>query len=211
MKVEERHGWALSESHDEILDLKSTLEDERYEHLLAKEALALRVKKQKAKDKESLTQAEEKQHKLQALVVAADRSGKELERRLRLETMEAHNAVNTCEILEATVQSMNMALEAMRGELELTKAKNREAEKELRRLQTVVKDMDKELRRRADDITAWTTKATQVEKTLTKKLANAEGRVNLYKCEVQEVELRVQALQQVSNDNTHVVFFKAYS
>ena len=95
MKVEERHGWALSESHGEILDLKSTLEDERYEHLLAKEALALRVKKQKAKDKESLTQAEEKQHKLQALVVAADISGKELERRLRLETMEAHNAVNT--------------------------------------------------------------------------------------------------------------------
>jgi len=107
---------------------------------------------------------------------------------------------------------MNMALEeAMRGELELTKAKNREAEKELRRLQTVVKDMDKELRRRADDITAWTTKATQVEKTLTKKIANAEGRVNLYKCEVQEVELRVQALQQVSNDKTHVVFLKTYS
>ena len=45
MKVEERHGLALSESHDEILDLKNTLEDERYEHLLAKEAVALRVKK----------------------------------------------------------------------------------------------------------------------------------------------------------------------
>ncbi len=125
--------------------------------------------------------------------------------------MEAHNAVNTCKILEATVHSMNMALEAMRAELELIKAKNREAEKELRRLQTVVKDKDKELRRRADDSTELTTKATQVEKSLSKKLANAEERVNMYKGEAQEVELRVQGLQQVSNDNTHVVFLKAYS
>ncbi len=63
-----------------------------------------------------------------------------------------------------------------------------------------------------NDITTFTTKATQVEKSLRKKLANAEGRVNMYKGEAKEVELRVQGFQQVRNANAHVPCFPdAYS
>jgi hypothetical protein len=37
-KVDERHGWALARSHEEVLalELEDKLEDQKYEHLLAK-------------------------------------------------------------------------------------------------------------------------------------------------------------------------------
>jgi hypothetical protein len=38
-KVEERYGWALSKSHEEVRELKTKLDDEQYAHQLAKEAL----------------------------------------------------------------------------------------------------------------------------------------------------------------------------
>jgi hypothetical protein len=55
------------------------------------------MKKQKQKDKDSLMQAEGKQHSLHDLVVAAELSCKNVERRLRVETTEADKAVRRCE------------------------------------------------------------------------------------------------------------------
>jgi hypothetical protein len=52
--------------------LEKKLEDQNYEHLLEKEAVALRAKKQKKKDTDSLTEAEVKHHRLHDLVLAAE-------------------------------------------------------------------------------------------------------------------------------------------
>jgi hypothetical protein len=99
-QVDERHGRALTQSHEEVRELQKNLEEERYAHLLAKEAVVLRGKNQKRKDKEALTQAQDKQHKLHDLVAVAELSRKDLERRLRVESTEAGKAVQRCENLE---------------------------------------------------------------------------------------------------------------
>ncbi len=46
-KVDERHGWALARSQEEVETLKDTLAEHNYDHLLEKEALVLRAKQQK--------------------------------------------------------------------------------------------------------------------------------------------------------------------
>jgi hypothetical protein len=70
-QVDERHGRALMQSHEEVRELQAKLEEERYDHLLAKEAVVLRAKTQQRKDKEAITQAQDKQHKLHDLVTLA--------------------------------------------------------------------------------------------------------------------------------------------
>jgi hypothetical protein len=52
-QVDERHGRALTQSHEEVRELQKKLEEEQYAHLLAKEAVVLRAKNQKRKDKVS--------------------------------------------------------------------------------------------------------------------------------------------------------------
>jgi hypothetical protein len=47
-----------------VHELQKKLGEERYAHLLAKEAVVLRAKNQKRKDKEALTKTQDKQHKL---------------------------------------------------------------------------------------------------------------------------------------------------
>jgi hypothetical protein len=46
-KVEERHGWALARSHEEVRALEDKLDEHNYDHMLEKEALVLRAKQQK--------------------------------------------------------------------------------------------------------------------------------------------------------------------
>jgi hypothetical protein len=66
-KVEKRHGWALTRSREEVRELEQNKEDQDYEHLLEKEAIILRAKTQKQQAKDALTDAEEKQDRLNAL------------------------------------------------------------------------------------------------------------------------------------------------
>jgi hypothetical protein len=201
-QVDERHGRALTQSQEEVRELQTKLEEERYAHLLAKEAVVLRAKNQKRKDKEAFAQAQDKQDKLHDLVAVAELSRKDLERWLRVESTEAGKAVQRCERLEEARQSDNMELQAQSGALEDTNAKYREADKELRSLRTEVKNLNKELRRKGDDITALRTMATQLETTWKKKVANAEGREKKLKVEAKENESRMERLVEAGkNDN----------
>jgi hypothetical protein len=109
-KLRWRNGWALNQSEEKVRELQQELEDEKYEHLLSQEALMLRMKKLKQKDKDSLMQAERKQHSLHDLIVAAELGCKDVERRLRFETSEADKAIRRCETLEAANEAANMAL-----------------------------------------------------------------------------------------------------
>ena len=78
-KVDERHGWALARSHEEVLALEDKLEDQKYDHLLVKQAVVLRAKEQKKKDKEALTGVEVKHDRLNVLLTAAVQESKLLE------------------------------------------------------------------------------------------------------------------------------------
>ena len=75
-KVDEQHGWSLLHAQEEVHDLAKTLEDERYDHLLEKEAIILQANLQKKRTKEAITQGGAVQDKLQKLVVAAEVSVK---------------------------------------------------------------------------------------------------------------------------------------
>jgi hypothetical protein len=76
MRVEERHGWTLRASQQEVEHLKEQLLEEEYSHLLEKEAGGMRARTQAKKDKDALTQAGIKGDKLQLLVVAVEQSTK---------------------------------------------------------------------------------------------------------------------------------------
>jgi hypothetical protein len=72
----------------------------------------------------------------------------------------------------------------------------------LRSLRTEAKNLNKELRRKGDDITTLRTKATQLETTWKKNLANAEGREDKLKGEAKENESRMARLVEAGkNDN----------
>ncbi len=73
-------------------ELEKTLEDERYDHLLEKEGLRMKLKTQKQKEKSAITEAGGKHDKLQLLVTAAEQSTKETERQLRSEVNQVHMA-----------------------------------------------------------------------------------------------------------------------
>jgi hypothetical protein len=102
--VDERHGFALMGSREEVRQLRVNLEEEEYQHLLEKEALILRSKHQKSKDKEAVKQAEEKGERLNALVEAAEGSQRLLERRLQAQRKETETAVGRCEALAVAGQ-----------------------------------------------------------------------------------------------------------
>ncbi len=176
-------------------DLQQKLEEDQYEHLLSQEALSLRMKKQKQKDKDSLMQAEGKRHSLHDLVVAAELSCKDVERRLRVETSQAEKAVWRCATLEAANKAVSMKLEAKCVDLEHTNAKNAEAEKELGRLRRDMRHLQNELVRKCDDIKAQTKKITQLESTLQEKVSNTERRVETYKTEAKDAARRMTSLK----------------
>jgi chromosome segregation ATPase len=94
-----------------------------------------------------------------------------------------------------------MALEFQSGELEDTNAKYREVDKELRSLCTEVKNLNKELRRKGNDLTTLRTKVTQLETTWKKKLAKVEGREDKLKGEAKENESRMARFVEAGKIN----------
>ncbi len=88
------------------------MEEEQYGHMLAKEAVVLRAKTQKKKDKEALKQASMANDKLNVLVEVALQSNKEVKRRLRNESKEADKALDRVEQLEQALAKMRTELNA---------------------------------------------------------------------------------------------------
>ena len=142
-KVEERHGWALTKKQEQLREVKSQLEDERYEHGLEKEGLLMRLKSQKQKEKTARNEAGAKQDKLQLLVQAADLSTKEKERRLRIEVNEASMAERRLVPLRESLDKLKTELEVTSVDLAASRAMTKEQDKELRRVRS---ESDKELR-----------------------------------------------------------------
>ncbi len=128
MRVEERHGWALTTSRQEVERLQEQLLEEQYGHLLDKEAAVMRARTQKNKDKEALTQASVKADNLELLVVAANHSTKEVERRLRKESSEVDKAQRRVTQLERAQEPLETKLNAKSRELKATHAQKKESE-----------------------------------------------------------------------------------
>ena len=133
-KVDERHGWALARSEEEVRELKDTLDEHNYEHLLEKEALVLRAKQQKKKEKESLTEAEVKHQRLTALLTVAEQDKNLLGRQIRGATIRGEKAEERIDALDDARVSLKVALEAKGRQLESCDADLKEAKKELRRV-----------------------------------------------------------------------------
>jgi hypothetical protein len=129
-KVDEQHGWALLQKQEEVLELAETLEGERYDHLLEKEAVIMRAKSQKKKAQDALTQGVAVQDKLQKLVAAAEVSVKALQREVRLETFAADKAEERHAALVAEMHVYKTELQTTRTELQQVNAKYRDADKE---------------------------------------------------------------------------------
>ena len=172
--VEERHGWALNQSHAKVRDLQQDLEEEQYEHLLSQEALSLRMKKQKEKDKDSLLQAEGKQNQLQELVTAAERRTKELERRLRIEATALEKGMQRSEKADGMVARMRTQLEAkcdeekrIAVEVELVRKKEKDLETRLTNMAGEYKRTCDELKHAQGQVDKW--KAYDKKQRVTKK------------------------------------------
>jgi hypothetical protein len=127
-------GWALAHSHEELLALEEKVEDLKYEHLLAKEAVVLRAKEQKKKDKESLTGAELKHDRLNVLLTAAVQESKLLERQIRVANVQGDKAEEGNEALEEAMGRLTVALVAKEREVDSADANLKEVNKELRRV-----------------------------------------------------------------------------
>ena len=115
-------------------ELKDTLNEHNYDHLLEKEALVLRAKQQKKKDKESLTEAEVKHHRLTALLTVAEQDKNLLGRQIRGATIRGEKAEERIDALDNAKASLKVALEAKGSQLESSDAELKEAKKELRRV-----------------------------------------------------------------------------
>ncbi len=96
---EVRHERALQKSQQEVQALKTQLEEEEYILRLEKEAVTLRAKNQRMKDKKSLQEAGERQDRLQELVAAAEMCSVNLGRKLRVQTAEAVIVNARCEAI----------------------------------------------------------------------------------------------------------------
>jgi hypothetical protein len=142
--VDERHGMALMGSREEVRQLRVNLEEEEYQHLLEKEALILRAKHQKRKDKEAITQVEEKGERLNALVQAAEGSQRLLERRLMTQRKETETALGRCEALAVVQGSWREAFDAKCVEFGLLNAKYKDVLKDITQLRAELRAQKKE-------------------------------------------------------------------
>jgi len=133
MRVEERHGWALRTSREEVEVLKEQLLDQEYGHLLETEAAVMRMRGQVQKHKDALTQAGNKRDNLELLLVAAEQSRKEVERRLRNESSEGEKVLRRVKQLERAQENLATGLKDKSRELQATHALKKQSEKELRR------------------------------------------------------------------------------
>jgi hypothetical protein len=130
---------------EELCEVTSQLEDERYDHVFEKEGLLMRLKTQKQKDKTAITEAGAKQDKLQlVLVTAAEQSAKEteLERRVRSEVNEANMAERRLGTLRESFEKLKTELEVTCVDLAVARAATKAKDKELRRVRT---EIEKEL------------------------------------------------------------------
>ena len=94
----------------------------------------MRARTQAKKDKDALTQAGIKGDKLQLLVVAAEQSTKEVERRLRNQSTQADKALRRVKLLERAHENLETELNARSRELEAIHAQKKDSDKELRRV-----------------------------------------------------------------------------
>ncbi len=117
-----------------MLALGDKLEDGKNNHLLAKQAVVLRAKEQKKKDKELLTGAEVKHDRLNVLLTAAVQESKLLERQIRVANVQGEKAEERIEALDEAMERLTVALEAKGLELDSADANLKEANKELRRV-----------------------------------------------------------------------------
>jgi chromosome segregation ATPase len=142
--VDERHGLALMGSREEVRQLRVNLEEEEYQHLLEKEALILRGKHQKSKDKEAVKQAEEKGARLNALVQAAEGCQRLLERRLMAQRKETKTAVGRCEALTVAQASWREAFDAKCVDFGFLNAKYKDALKDITQLRAELRAQKQE-------------------------------------------------------------------
>jgi chromosome segregation ATPase len=146
-RVDEMHGWALERSNEKVVALETQLEEETYRHVLEKEACHMRAKNQKKKDKDSLAHAEERQTRLEGLMVAAEVASKQLERQLRRETKE-------CGKLRDNVHEAEMAVANLKEEL---------TAKLQRSLEEVV-DLEAKLKGKCDELTSMASHVQELQK-----------------------------------------------
>ncbi len=137
-KADERHGWALQESREQVDKLTRQIGDKKYTAMLEKKAVVMRAQRQRNKDRDSLKQGESRQNKLQELVTAAERATKELERRLRIEAKEGEKARRGRTKRKAWLRNMQTQLQAkcddkkkLVVEVELVRKKEKELETRL--------------------------------------------------------------------------------
>jgi hypothetical protein len=87
-KVEEKHGFALQRSEEEVEKLMTQVEEVQYGAMLDKEAVVMRAQKQRKKDKDLLLKADEERKKISGLLALAEVANKDLDRHLRVERSE---------------------------------------------------------------------------------------------------------------------------
>ena len=194
MRVEERHGWALRSSRHEVEVLKEQLLDEEYVHFLEKEAADMRVRVQLQKQKDALTHAGVKAGNLELLLVAADQSRKEVERRLRKESTEADKALRRVKQLERAEDNLLTGCNDKYRELEATHAQKKQSEKEVRRqwkeAEKELSRLQSELKRKCEELEV---QKKQSEKELRRKWTDAEKELGRLRS---ELKLKCEELQE---------------
>jgi hypothetical protein len=150
LRADEMHAWALKRSHDKVVELETQLQEETYQHLMEKEACVMRANKQKRKDKDYLAQAEERHTKLEGLFVAAEVASKQLERKLRVETIEGFKVwdqLHTAETMVADLEEQATAnVQESRMEVAVLEEKLKGKCDEVKSKATHVNDLEKRLR-----------------------------------------------------------------
>ena len=96
------------------------LEDDEYALRLEKEGVTLRAKNQRMKDKEALKAAEQRQERLQEQVASAEMCSKNLGRKLRVQTEEAHTVKARYESIRALAEQEGHIANKVKDELRNT-------------------------------------------------------------------------------------------
>ena len=150
LRADEMHAWALKRSNEKVVELETQLQEESSQHLMEKEACVMRANKQKRKDKEYLAQAEERHTRLEGLFVAAEVASKQLERKLRVETIEGlkvWDQLHTAETMVAALEEQSTAkLQGLRTEVAELQEKLKAKCDEVKSQAKHVNDLEKRLR-----------------------------------------------------------------
>ena len=115
-KVEEKHGFALQRSEEEVEKMKKQIEVVQYGAMLDKEAVIMRAQKQKKKDKELFQKADAERQRLSGLVALAEVAKKQLERQLRVEKSEVNKGNEKIRNVKDKVVELGEQLQKKCGE-----------------------------------------------------------------------------------------------